>query len=53
MPHQLHLEDAEAELEAGGEDVDNEAAQGYDPAPRALGVVVLAERGRFTVAAEG
>ena len=38
------LEDPEAELESGGEDVCEEAARGDDPAPVALGVVVLPER---------
>ena len=45
----LELEEGVAELEAVGEDVDEEAAEGDDPAPGALGVVMLAERRRFAV----
>ena len=44
------LEDPEAELETRGEDVGEEAACGDDPAPVALGVVVLPERRRLAVA---
>ncbi len=44
MPDDFHLEDAEAELEAGREHVGDEGAHGDHPAPVALGVVVLAER---------
>lgn len=50
---QLHLENTEAELESRRKHVDGEAAEGDDPAPGALGVVVLAERGRFPVTSEG
>ena len=44
------LQYSEAELEPGGEDVGEEAAGRDDPAPVALGVVVLPERGRLAVA---
>ena len=46
------LEDPEAELEPGGEDVGEEAARGDDPAPVALGVVVLPERRGLAVASQ-
>lgn len=46
------LEDPEAELESGGEDVCEEAARGDDPAPVALGVVVLPERRGLAVASQ-
>ena len=49
-PLRSDLEDSEAELEPRGEDVGEEAAGGDDPAPVALGVVVLPERRRLAVA---
>ena len=42
-------EDAEAELEARGQDVDQQAAEGDDPAPTSLRVVVLPEGGGLGV----
>ncbi len=52
MLDDLDLEDAEAELDAVGEEVDEEAAGADHPAPAALGVVMLSESGRLSVTLE-
>ena len=39
----MDVEDAEAELEPGGEDLHQDGAHSDDPSPAPLGVVVLSE----------
>ena len=47
------LDEGEAELDPIGEDVDDEAAEGDDPTPAALRVIMLAKRGSFSIAFQG
>ena len=42
-------EKAEGELEPRREDVGHEAAEGDDPTPTTLGVIMLTKSGRFTM----
>ena len=42
-------EEAEGELEPRREEVGHEAAEGDDPTPTSLGVIMLTKSGRFTV----
>jgi len=53
MAQNFEVKDAKAQLETRCEHVDDEAAECDDPAPAALGVIVLAKRGRFPVTPEG
>ena len=48
-PEDVDVEDAEAQLDAGGEDLDQHGARGDDPAPAALGVIMLTESGGLGV----
>ena len=50
---ELELDEGEAELDPIGEDVDDEAAEGDDPTPAALRVIMLAKRGSFAIAFQG
>ena len=48
-PEDVDVEDAEAHLDARGEDLHQHGARGYDPAPATLGVVMLPECGGLGV----
>lgn len=50
MLRDFEKENSVGKLEPGREDVGEEATEGHDPTPAALGVVVLPECGRFSVA---
>ena len=48
-PEDVDVEDPEAQLDAGGEDLDEHGARGDDPAPAALGVIMLPKSGGLGV----
>lgn len=48
-PEDVDVEDPEAQLDAGGEDLDEHGARGDDPAPAALGVIMLPKCGGLGV----
>ena len=50
---ELRHQNAVAELQARGQNVDHQTAEGDDPTPATLGVVVLAKRGWFPVTLQG
>ena len=48
-PEDVDVEDPEAQLYAGGQDLDEHGARGDDPAPAPLGVIMLPEGGGLGV----
>ena len=49
MLHVVDVEDAKAELDAAGEDLDKNSTEADDPAPTSFGIVMLAKCGRLGI----